>query len=215
MQERAEFPDKNLFMMCRRLVTPALSVLPAGYTLRGCRPDELELWKSLHFDTPEQAQASAAYMTGYFHRVYGGQPELFFAKCRFVCDAQDTPIGTCFIWKAYGCVSTLHWLKVSRAHEGHGIGRALLSAVLGELTPHDYPVFLHTQPQSYRAIKLYSDLGFSFLTDPVIGRRHNDLKECLPLLQLLMPPSAYVNLKFASAPQSFLDAVAGSDVNEF
>ncbi|MDD4797557.1 MAG: GNAT family N-acetyltransferase [Eubacteriales bacterium] len=210
-----ELPDKNLFMMCRQLNTAALTALPAGYTLRNCRQDELSLWAAFPFDTPQQAHAGAAYMEDYFARVYGAKRALFFDRCRFVCDARDMPVATCFIWPAYGRIRTLHWLKVRRDHEGRGVGRALLSAVLGELTPGDYPVYLHTQPESYRAIKLYSDLGFALLTDPIIGRRRNHLEECLPLLQQLMPPDAYARLRFDSAPAALLAAAASSAGDEF
>jgi hypothetical protein len=32
------------------------------------------------------------------------------------------------------------------------------------VTVHEYPVYLHIQPSSFRAIKLYSDFGFSLLS---------------------------------------------------
>ena len=51
-------------------------------------------------------------------------------------------------------------------YEGKGIGRALLSYVMQSLPQNEYPVFLHTHPASFRAIKLYSDMGFKLLTDP-------------------------------------------------
>jgi hypothetical protein len=82
--------------------------------------------------------------------------------------------------------------------------------------PHDeYPVFLHTHPSSYRAIKLYSDLGFKLLTDSVIGNRTNDLNESLPILKKFISAGDFRALQFQSAPTFFLDVVKSSDVNEF
>ena len=58
--------------------------------------------------------------------VYAPHGELFFERCRFAC-VDGAPVGTCFVWKAYGRVNTVHWFKVLRAYEGRGIGRALLT----------------------------------------------------------------------------------------
>ena len=57
-------------------------------------------------------------------------------------------------------------------------------------------VFLHTQPSSFRAIKLHSDFGFAFLTDPIIGYRKNDLEECLTILKEHMPQKDFEKLQF-------------------
>ena len=126
-------PDANLFMMCLRLDRSALAPLPAGYHLRPCRPEELDFWKGIHFDDPEQARAAHGEMTAFFDQVYGADPGAFFRACQFVCDASDQPVGTCFLWKAYGRIQTVHWFKVLRSHEGRGIGRGLLSAVMADL----------------------------------------------------------------------------------
>lgn len=124
-------------------------------------------------------------------------------------------MGTCFLWKAYNTIWTLHWFKVLKDYEGKGIGRVLLSIILKSLPEDEYPIFLHTQPSSYRAIKLYSDFGFCLLSDTVIGNRKNDLDESLPILQRYMPQSDFEKLKTCRAPQFFLDAVCRSDKDEF
>lgn len=205
----------DLFMMCTKLNGKALSVLPQGFSIRHCRRDELALWKTFPFDTPEQAKAHQPYMDQYFNQVYGKQEALFFNRCLFICDINDTPVGTCFAWEAYGKVCTLHWFKVLKSHEGQGLGRALLSHVMKGIPENQYPVFLHTQPQSLQAIKLYSDFGFILLTDSVVGLRQNGLNDSLPYLQAHLPASVYKSLKYEQAPQAFLDAVNQSAINEF
>ncbi|MCM3626790.1 GNAT family N-acetyltransferase [Paenibacillus glycanilyticus] len=154
-------------------------------------------------------------MESFFQNVYAPKEALFYEKCLFVCDSQDRPVATCFAWKAYDRITTIHWYKVLKSCEGNGIGRALLSAVMQSLSKDDYPVFLHTQPGSYRAIKLYSDFGFCLLSDPVIGNRTNDLEECLPILRQYMPLQAYQALKITEAPAFFLEAVNSSSNVEF
>lgn len=208
-------PDLNLFMMCRTLNTSALRELPREFHVRTCRKSELEIWKAIHFDDSRTAAQYRDFMTKYFHDVYAGKGDLFFEKCLFICNEDDKPLGTCFIWKAYDKINTIHWFKVLQRCEGRGIGRALLTVVMQNLNKEDYPVYLHTQPSSYRAIKLYSDFGFCLLSDPAIGNRRNDIEVCLPILERHMPREEFIKLQMCKAPDDFLDAVNSSDVNQF
>lgn len=210
-----DIPDKNIFMMCRQLNPDALSCLSEGYHIRNCRKDELDIWKAMPFDSPRDAEAYRGYMTEFFAKVYARKGNLFYERCLFVCDERDRPIATAFVWKAYDEFNTVHWLKVLKEYEGQGIGRALMSVVMKELNDDEYPVYLHTQPGSYRAIKLYSDFGFELLSDPVIGNRTNDLEECLPILEKYMPSIAFKKLKITQAPEHFIRKLEGEMVAEF
>jgi ribosomal protein S18 acetylase RimI-like enzyme len=213
--KESEIPDRNIFMMCESLNHNALTKLPVGYSVRSCRDDELSIWKKMPFDRPDIADEYDGFMTDYFTMTYGGKEELFFAQTLFVCDLQDRPIATCLIWKAYDQFNTIHWFKVLKEYEGQGIGRALLSIVMQKLAQDDYPVYLHTQPSSFRAIKLYADFGFSLLSDDKIGIRTNDLDECLPILAEFMPPEFFQQLRITAAPPEFIDAVSEYNTNQF
>ena len=95
---------------------------------------------------------------------------------------------------------------------GKGLGRALLGEILKDA---EYPVYLHTQPTSARAVKLYSDFGFKLITDPIIGQRKNDLTESLPYLQKVLPQSVYAGLQYTKTNDALLEAAASSNVSEF
>jgi ribosomal protein S18 acetylase RimI-like enzyme len=207
-------PDLNIIMMCERLNRAALRDLPDGYSLRNPRKNELDFWKRMHFDGKETAE-HLTYMDEYFSRVYAPKGKLFFEACLFAVTRKDESVGTCFAWKLYDRFTTLHWFKVLPQYEGKGIGRALLSAVIESSPPENYPVYLHTQVGSFRAIKLYSDFGFEILQDKVVGRRRNDIDECLPILKRLMPPDAFSDLKFGNAHHGFLESVAARDTSDF
>lgn len=209
-----EAPDLNLFMVCRRANPAAAGELPEGFYFDTCRPDELELWKAFPFDTPEELAANKAYMDEYFDRVYRPQAEEFFSRCVFVRNEAGEPVATAFLWNAYGKVPTLHWVKTRKEYEDRGIGRALLTKLLLD---KDAPqtVCLHTQPGSFRAIKLYSDFGFALITDDSIGCRCNGLWESLPFLEKVMPQSAYEALCFAPAPEQLIYAAGSSEHSEF
>ena len=213
--KEAEIPDKNIFMMCEVLNRNSLTELPASYSIRSCRPDELGLWKTMPFDTFDLAKEYEGFMSNYFTTTYGGKEELFFAKTLFVCDSQDKPIATCLIWKAYDEFNTIQWFKVLKKYEGQGIGRALLSIIMQKLEMGDYPVYLHTQPSSFRAIKLYSDFGFSLLSGDNFGIRKNDLDECLPILEKFIPKEYFQELRIINAPKEFEDIVNKYNTNQF
>jgi ribosomal protein S18 acetylase RimI-like enzyme len=213
--KEAEIPDRNIFMMCESLNRTVLTELPVGYSLRNCRYDELDIWKMMPFDNPDLATEYDDFMTDYFTVTYGKKEELFFAKTLFICDLQDKPIATCLTWKAYDEFNTIQWFKVLKECEGQGVGRALLSIVMQKLERCDYPVYLHTQPSSFRAIKLYSDFGFSLLSDDKIGIRKNELDECMPILEEFMPPEFFQQLRITAAPRDFIDAVNKYNTNQF
>ena len=210
-----EIPDYNVFMVCNKPDPEAFRELPSGLKTRILRREELPFWKGMIFDTPEDRETYRPFMDEWYDRVYLPREDLFFQKALVVCNAEDQPIGTCFIWKAYGEFNTIHWYKVSKAYEGQGIGRALLTEVMRGLDLGEYPVYLHTQPGSFRAIKLYSDFGFDLLTDPVIGHRKNELEETLPILQAWMPAGEFAKLRITQASPSFLQTVANYSTEEF
>ena len=207
--------DLNLFMMCDKLNESAFSDMPNGYSIRYLRENELDLWKRIHFDDDETADKYFGYMTEWFNRVYAPKSNLFFKTCLVAADGNDVPVGTCFTWKLADKFTTVHWYKVVKSHEGQGIGRALLSAAMRKLSDEDFPVFLHTQTGSFKAIKLYSDFGFKLLKDKTIGQRPNDLEQGLPILKKAMPYKYFNDLKQRNAPQDFLDFSAEHKSNDF
>lgn len=205
-----EIPDKNIFMMCKALNKESISELPVGYYVRSCRQNEFSIWKAMPFDDPITAEEYDQFMEEYFQTTYAGKEDLFYSNTLFVCDKQDRPIATCLLWKAYGEFNTIQWFKVLKDYEGLGIGRALLSIIMRNLEEDDYPIYLHTQPSSYRAIKLYADFGFQLLSGDKFGARKNDLEECLPILKKYMPQEYFRNVRITEAPkqwQQFLNIV--------
>jgi ribosomal protein S18 acetylase RimI-like enzyme len=210
-----KIPDKNLFMMCPRVNKDAFGTLPEGYYIRNCREAELDIWKAMPFDVPETAGQYYDFMSTYFDNAYKKRQDEFFEKCKFVCDKNDKPLGTCFLWKIYEKINTLHWFKIIKEHENKGLGRALLTTIMRDIPENEYPVYLHTQPSSYRAIKLYTDFGFCLLSDPVIGSRTNDIKECMKILKHYMPKPAFQNLKTVQFPKDFLDILKSETINQF
>ena len=211
-----EIPDLNIFMMCMHVNPHAYRSLPEGFHIRTCRKDELDLWKAFPFDSHEDGLRYADYMSEYYHNVYAAKETEFLSRCLFLCeDDTDAPAATCFAWKAYDRLTSIHWFKTLKPYEGRGLGRALLTYVMQSIEPGEYPVFLHTQPSSFRAIGLYSSFGFQMVTNETFGYRKNDYKACLPILKEFMTEDAFRNLTFTKA-SSYFDAIAkSSKISQF
>ena len=197
----------NLFMQCETPDKSAFRELPAGFFFKLCQRDELEVWKRVVAE-----EQYVGYVTEYYKKVYEKNADEFFHRCLFVCNADDKPIASTFIWRSYEKINTVGWFRVLPEYEGRGLGRALLSEIFKGA---DFPVYLHTQPTSARAIKLYSDFGFKLLTDPIIGYRKNDLTASLPYLQKVLPESEYMKLRFAEADKALIEAAISSEISEF
>jgi len=152
------------------------------------------------------------YVTEWYDKVYAKHEDEFFCRCMFICDANDKPVSSTFIWRSYEQINTVGWFRTLPEYEGKGLGRALLSKIL---TDAELPIYLHTQPSSARAIKLYSDFGFKLITDPVVGYRKNELTESLPYLEKVLPANDYVRLRFTKANEDLLKAALSSEFSEF
>lgn len=205
----------NLFMILRKLNQQAFSPLPAGFLVRSLRPDELDWWKEVHFDTREEALSQRPFMDDYFARVYQPRQDLFFERCQVLCNAHHQPLGTAFLWPTTTGVNTLHWFKVQPAFQGLGLGRALLSQVLSPLTPEDLPLYLHTHPECLPAIHLYSSFGFEIFKGPRILERANDWQAGYKYLKKHMKREAAASLNLTLAPKDFYEKMAGAQFDEF
>ena len=199
--------SNNLFMQCLEPNPSAFRALPAGFSARFCRRDELEVWKDMW--------AQGKYMdfvNYYFDKVYAPREDEFFRRCVFATDSDDNPVATCGIWRSYGEVNTLLGFFTLPGYEGRGIGRGLLSEVLGNA---EFPVFLHTHPAAYKAVKLYSDFGFKLITDPVVGFRENNLYDSLPYLKEALLQKDYEKLETTRADPALLKAALKAQLAEF
>ena len=210
-----EIPDYNIFMMCPQLNKGALSELHPDYHFRNCREDELEIWKAFPFDSDRVPVEYEGFMNQIISDSYSQNMDLFFQNTIFACDKEDKPVATCSHWKAYGKINTIHWFKTLKAYEGKGIGRAILSAIMKQFDAREYPIYLHTQPGSFRAIKLYSDFGFHLLRGGKLGTRMNELEKCLPVLKEFMPKESFESLSYSDTPQELIKLLENETTIQF
>jgi len=199
--------SNNLFMQCDIPDQNAFRQLPKGFTVRYCMRDELIIWKTMW--------AQGEYMdfvNYYYDMVYAAYEDEFFNSCVFVVDENDKPVGTSGIWRSYRKINTVLGFFVLPEYEGRGIGRGLFSEVLKNA---EYPIYVHTHLIASSAIKLYSDFGFKFITDPVVGYRENNLKDSLPYLKEVLPARDYDKIKTTNANTALLEAALLNELAEF
>lgn len=163
------------------------------------------------FDNCRVAETYQPYMEGYVSRVYGQDLERFFRQTTVV-EQDGRMVGVCTRWKAYGKIETVQWLKVQPEREGTGLGRALMSRLLEHA---EFPVYLHTQPESFRAVGLYADMGFLLLEGEAFGGRVNHVEQSMPYLKEHMTPQAFRRLTTVEAPASFVQVMAEVQTDDF
>ena len=173
-------PYMNILMRCDEYRQTPIS-LPDGFRFRGYKEGDEHVWAGLEieiedFDTYDNAVA-------YFKRKYLSNPEEL--KKRLICveDKDGTPAGMVIAWfdrSGESTISTVHWLVTSPKFQGLGIGRSLVQKLLQTFHELDaYPVYLHTQPWSYAAIKIYSSLGFKMLRSETILNYENQYETAI------------------------------------
>ena len=212
--EKKDIQDGNIFMMCEKVNENAYIEIPKGFHLRKLKEKELDLWMEFPFDNDEDKKIYKNFMIKYYNDVYLKKKDLFFNSCLVLCDNEDKPVSTCFAWKAYDKFWTIHWFKTLKHYEGKKLGRAILTQVMKTIPKDEYPVYLHTQPGSFRAIKIYSDYGFNILTDEKIGKHNNDYRDSLDYLKRQLG-GFFKDLKFVKSDETFSIEVEKHCINEF
>ena len=199
--------SSDIFMQCDIPNQNAFRPLPSGFSARLCWRDELIVWKSMF--------AQGEYMdfvNQYYDKVYAPYEDDFFRRSIFLVDKNDKPVATSGIWLSYRKINTLLGFFVLPKYQGQGIGRGLLSIVMKNA---DFPVYLHTHPVAVKAIKLYSDFGFKFVTDPIVGYRKNNLQESLLYFKEVLSEKDYANFHTVKANPALLEAALLSEYAEF
>lgn len=181
-------PFYNTIMKHPGLQTPdALSpAVPEGITLRSYREGDEKGWAKLHtatgdFSSPEEAEE-------YFRGTYLSHKEELEKRAVFAVTQKDNRVvGACIAWRdpvkpslraenpdagvaGDVTVASVHWLVVAEDEQRKGIGRAIMTEILKKFARFgEAPVYLHTQPWSWKAILLYDSLGFRLQKTDTFG----------------------------------------------
>jgi GNAT superfamily N-acetyltransferase len=135
--------------------------LPPGCHIQWYRPGDEETWISIHDRAEDYVQVDRSV----YDREFGRDIEAIRRRQCFLFTPDGTPVGTATAWynddyfgQRYGRV---HWVAVVPEHQGQGLSKLLLSAVLSRMVElgHDR-AYLRTSTARLAAINLYARFGF-------------------------------------------------------
>ncbi|MBQ7305040.1 MAG: GNAT family N-acetyltransferase, partial [Clostridia bacterium] len=186
-------PFYHTIMRCDRIL-PMEIKLPEGYAIRTYQSGDENAWAALEcgigdFDTVEAAKAD-------FARRYLDNPAWDPERVFFAISPEGEIVGSAIAWeddpRGVG-VRALHWLVVRADHRRKGLGRALCQHVLRLFRREDNakPVYLHTQPYSWKAIPLYISLGFKLQPKDTFYGYENQYTQAMETLRSVVTPELY------------------------
>ena len=143
------------------------------------------------FDSLEEAQ-------NYFVKSYTQNQEALLRNVRFLLNEDNTVIGSCIAWhdkRIDSFVASLHWLIVNEKYQGMGLGKALCCETMNIFEEQgQFPVYIHTQPWSYKAIFLYLSLGFKLQKTDTFSHYTNEYHKAMATLKRVVTDEQFVLL---------------------
>jgi len=189
-------PYHNIIMRLAAIPPQPRFPLPAGYAFRGWQAGDEARWAALETEIGDFGTQREAMV--YFQERYLPQPGELQRRFIGVENAAGGLAGAVIAWyETVGGIKTsvLHWLAVSPARQGTGLGKALVREALRRYRALEGPpVYLHTQPWSYVAVGLYSACGFRILKSETFCGYENQYEAAMAVLQKHMRPEAFGRL---------------------
>ncbi len=192
-------PFYNIIMRCDRIL-PMEVKLPEGYSIRTYQPRDEDAWAALHVATGDFASVQEA--ATYFLNTYARD----FSRALFAVAPDGSVIGTVTAWtdpRGDATIRSLHWLAVAEDHQRKGIGKALCKTALKLMRREDNtaPVYLHTQPWSWKAVLLYASLGFKLQRTDSFANYENQYEQVMATLHGILNAEQYAKVEAASSAE--------------
>ena len=151
----------GLKMINKRLGLPLKIELPEGYQMRLFQKGDELHWARIAYEAEVFDSIEAG--VEYFNSHFATQESRLFERCFFCCDINGLPIGSSMAWfeEVDGVErGRLHWVIVSKSHQGKGLCRPIVIAAMGKLSEEYRSASLTTQTISFKGIRIYLDMGF-------------------------------------------------------
>lgn len=194
-------PYKSIIMRCGHVDHSAFRPLPEQLRIKCYEPADLEQWIDIQASAGAFAGETREQIGAYFSKKFGAYEEELKRRCMFLVEkASGAYIGACMAWS--GCrerrtIPVLHWLAVKDSFAGSGYARLLIGETMRffEKEAPGQPVYLHTQPSAYRAIKLYYDFGFRITERDTYGDATNECAQALEVLKTCMKAECFEKIR--------------------
>ena len=166
--------------------------LPDGFSIVSYRDGYEKEWAKLEYSIGDFDSVAEA--EKYFAETYLQNAELY-PNILFALNREHAVVGSCIAWqdpRGMDSVSSLHWLVVHELFQGIGLGKALASAVMNIYAEHGaFPVYVHTQPWSWKAILLYLSLGFKLQKTDTFSHYENEYGKAMAELRKIVGEDRY------------------------
>ena len=191
---------KSIIMRCDHIHHDAYRELPSNTVIEFYKSGMENTWKDIQKCAGEFSSKTDEEIVHYFLERFGNKESLLKTQCLFLKDQKANQyIGTCMAWESMknsDSIPILHWLAVVDMFSGQGFARVLITQVL-KIFEKNYSgkaIYLHTQPSSYAAIKLYHDFGFRICKEDTYGTAVNECEEALGVLRNIMRSEEFEKL---------------------
>ncbi len=191
---------KSIIMRCECIDKSAYAEPDSEVEIESYKSGMEMVWAEVQKGAGEFADCTEAEVVSYFTKRFGELQQELERRCIFLKERENgNYIGTCIAWfepKGEETVSVLHWLAVKDAYANRGYARVLVTEVMNifEQLDSKQKIYLHTQPCSYKAIKLYNDFGFCMTKNDTYGTAVNEYTEAMPILEKYMTSESYAKL---------------------
>lgn len=163
--------------------------LPDGFYFDTYKEGDDEVWARMELFAGDFRTYEIA--LGYFRSAY--LTRLDELKKRFVVvrNKDGDAVCSCIAWKTHRnehLAAALQWLVTAEGYEGLGLAKAVVFETVNRYCQiGEAPIWLHTQPWSYKAIWLYYQAGFRITAKDQFQTFRNRLDEARPVLENLIP----------------------------
>ena len=184
-------PFYNTILKCEKYSFQQI-LLPEAYRIVSYQPGFEQDWARLECAAGDFENEREA--IEYFQKKY-----LSGDSCTdnllFILESTGKVVGSCISWTddRNGLpVNSLHWLIVEEGCQRKGLGRTLCTAAMNRFYQKGgEPVYIHTQPWSWKAILLYASLGFRIQKTDSFSSYINQYYEAMKTLKELLPEAQY------------------------
>ncbi|MDY3855204.1 MAG: GNAT family N-acetyltransferase [Butyribacter sp.] len=195
-----DIPYKSIIMRCDAINSDAYSEVPECFSIVKYNSQMKAVWCEIQKSAGQFVGYIDDDIVAYFEKKFVYEKSEIEERCFFLRDNIDgTYVGTCCAWfseKEGKLVPVLHWLAVVPSYRNKGCARILITHILKyfEQNCEQQVIYLHTQPASYKAIKLYNDFGFNITMRDSYGDAINEYEGAMEILKEVMRIDVYKNI---------------------
>lgn len=191
-------PFYNIILKCECCQHQEVT-LPTGFSIVTYEKGYEKAWAKLEysvgdFDSLEEAER-------YFVQTYTRNQELT-QNILFLLNENGSIVGSCIAWqdkRKDSFVASLHWLIVDEKYQGMGLGKALCCAAMNLFEKQQvFPIYIHTQPWSWKAVFLYLSVGFQLQKTDTFSHYENEYDKAMAELKRIVTTEQYEILREAS-----------------